>query len=215
LQLAATECRAVLEEALGLAVTGRVAKAIVMIVEQPADQAIAFTISLTPEQLAAQVAVGPGLAADIQEVCARIRQQHVQRAVHGIRAIQGRGGPADHFDRAGQFRQHLESFVDVAEASGPDGEAVLEEQEAAAGTRPRECRRADRRDAFLAIATGDPGARDLRAGLVYMCGVQQFNPLCIEAGGVAGQFECRDRITGGGDEDFFRRAATRGLCSNG
>jgi hypothetical protein len=55
----------------------------------------------------------------------------------------------------------------------------------------------------------------LCTGFVYMCGVQQLDPLRIEAGGVAGQFECRDRPAGGGDEDFFRRAATRSLCSNG
>ena len=85
--------------------------------------------------------------------------QHVDRAVHGIRAVERAAGAAQHLDRVGLLGVDLEHFVDVAEADWADRHAVLEEQERAAGAGARQHRRPDRGEALLAAAALDHRAR--------------------------------------------------------
>ncbi len=69
---------------------------------------------------------------------ARLGQQHVDDAVHGVGTVQGVAGSPNHLDRGGEFGAGLEQRVDVAEAGRPRGDAVFEEQERAAGPRSGE-----------------------------------------------------------------------------
>ena len=91
--------------------------------------------------------------------------QDVDRAVHGIGAVERVRRPTQHLNRLCLLGVDLEHIVDVAEPDRSDRHTVLQHQKRAAGAGSREYRRADRRQAFLAAAALDHRAR---------CAIQDF-----------------------------------------
>jgi hypothetical protein len=66
----------------------------------------------------------------------RGRRDHIDDAVHRVRAVDRGAGPAENLDGRGLRGVQLEQLVDVAEAGGPYRKAVLEQQECPAGSWP-------------------------------------------------------------------------------
>jgi len=114
---------------------------------------------MTHCELAAVVLIGSAFQrkATRRQVGGRDRND-VDRAMHRARTVNDARRSAQHFDRARLLAVDLEQFVDVAEARGPDRNAVLEKQKHAAGTGAAQHGRADRGQAFLAAVALDHGA---------------------------------------------------------
>ena len=103
-----------------------------------------------------------------------VRDGHrIYGPVQRVAAKQGARRPAHHLDHARQFRVHLEQIVDVAEARWAQRNAVFEQQELAAGTRPGEDAGPNRSQVLLTGCACDPYPRNAHHDLVRMIGAGQ------------------------------------------
>ena len=139
----------------------------------------------------------------------RRRLQHVDGAVYGTGSVERVRRTTQYLDRVRLLGVDLEHLVDVAEPDRPDRHAVLEHEERAAGSRPGEHGRADRRQAFLATAALDQRARHAVQDLGVMGRADGGDGLGCHPGDARGAAERGFGTARGGDDDLLEPRGVR------
>ena len=127
-----------------------------------------------------------------------------------VAAEQAARRPAHDFHRRRLLRVHLEQVVDVAEPRWTNRDAVLEQQEPAAGAGAGQHAGANRGEVFLSGPARDPHPRHAHEDLVRMVGAHQRHVFAVHRGQAA------DRPLVGGDgrlgahDDFLQRVLVVG-----
>ncbi len=124
--------------------------------------------------------------------------------MHGAGPEHRRAWPAQHFDLPGLLVIELEHLIEIAEAHGPDRQAVFGDQEGSAGTGTGEHRRADCGQAFGAAATldVDPGNAVEHVGLMF--GAHVGDGLVVDARDAGRRREGGSSVTRGRHDDVLR-----------
>ena len=138
----------------------------------------------------------------------------VDDAVQGVAAEQRAGRSADDLDGRGLLGVDLEQVVDVAKASGADGDAVLEQQEAAAGARARQHAGADRGQMFVSGTARDPDARDAEEQFMDVACPGQLDLAGVDVRDAAGAALARRHGCLGAHHDLFEFRRRGGDCCN-
>ena len=155
------------------------------------------------------VFVGPRFHAAAPAVHGRA-SDHVDDAMQRVAAEQAARGAAHDFHGSRLLGVHLEQVVDVAETSWANRNAVLEQQEPAAGAGAGQHAGANRGEVFLPGPARDPHPRHAHEDLVRMVGAHQRHVFAIHRGQAA------HRPLVGGDgrlsahDDFLQRVLVVG-----